>query len=100
MYLAGQIGCSSVQVESDCSFTVDAINRHDCYQGSDVALLAECKDLSGEFAKEVFMHCFREANATSDELARYSYSTRLSSFWEESIPDFISQLHVNELSIV
>ena len=45
MYLAGQIGCSSVQVESDCSLAVDAINRRDCYQGSDVALLAECKDL-------------------------------------------------------
>jgi ribonuclease HI len=100
LYLAGQIGCNSLQIESDCSYAVDAINLDDGYQGPDVATIAECKDLIREFAtiaeckdlirefaKVHFTYCFREANAAADGLAKHCYSFRSPSFWDVYIPD-------------
>ena len=59
----------------------------------------ECKQMELEFAKTSFVHCFREANEVVDSQARNSLTIRSLGFWDSSIPDFISSLFVNDLTI-
>ena len=100
IYLATHIGCNNIEIESDCSFAVDSLNQVDDYLGPEVAIITECKQLMMDFASISFRHCYREANQVADELAKNSFTTRSSSSWDDEIPDFISHLLVNDMSII
>lgn len=92
MFLAAQIGCNCLNIESDCSFTIESIQHLDEYQGPEVATNMECNQLA---MKVMYTNCYLEANAVADGLAKNSYSTKSCSFWDILIPDFISHLLVN-----
>lgn len=98
-YLASRIGCSSFQIESDCSNAVQAFNLED-YSGQDSAIVLEGKEMGLDFAQYEIIACLREANDVADSIAKFSLSSRSSEVWESSIPDFISQLVVNDLAII
>lgn len=53
MFLASTIGRNGLLIESECSFTVEAVHRPHSYVGLDVARVMECKQLtmwtSGKF---------------------------------------------------
>ena len=100
MYLATHIGCNNIETEPDCSFAVDSLNQVDDYLGPEVAIITKCKQLMMDFASISFRHCYREANQVADELAKNSFTTRSSSSWDDEIPDFISHLLVNDMSII
>ncbi|KAE8819066.1 Bidirectional sugar transporter SWEET14 [Hordeum vulgare] len=100
LYLASNIGCNSVEIESDCISTVEAIQSMDEYMGADVVLVLECKQMAMDFTRICYEHCFREANKVADSLARYSFDSRSSGLWENSTPDFISVLFVNDMTIL
>lgn len=51
IYLLANLGCNNVEIESDCSFAVEAIQQMDSYLGPAGALVSECKQLSMDFAK-------------------------------------------------
>ena len=100
MYLLANMGCMRAEVESDCTFVMESVHLMDNYQGPDVAVVAECKQLFVEFAKITFKHCFREANQVADELAKQSFRSNSSSSWDAIIPDFISHHLVNDLTVI
>lgn len=100
IYLLASIGCTSAEVESDCSFAVESIQLMDDYMGADSAIVAECKQLSIDFTKLSFKHCFREANQVADELAKQCFSSKSSGSWDAVVPDFISHLLVNDMTII
>lgn len=47
-----------------------------------------------------FKHYFREANQVADELAKHSFRARSSASWDDVIPDFVSHLLVNDMTII
>jgi hypothetical protein len=51
LFLATQLGCSNLILESDCSFVVDYMQNPYEYQGMDVATVLECIDLAKDFGK-------------------------------------------------
>ena len=88
------------EIEFDCSFAITSIQSSDEYLGPDAAVVAECKQLSLDFSKLTFNHCYREANQVADKLAKHSYNSRSPSVWDDVMPDFISHLLVNDMTII
>ena len=89
-----------LHVESDCIFAVESVQRIDAYLGLDVAIIMECKKLAIDFTKVCYVHGLHEANEVVGGLANNSFSTRSSSFWDTSIPDFVSHSLVDDMSII
>ncbi|KAE8793707.1 Nuclear pore complex protein [Hordeum vulgare] len=48
LYLATNIGYSSVEIESDCMAMMEAMQSMDDYLGADLAMVLECKDVDYE----------------------------------------------------
>lgn len=78
---------------------VEAFNQQEAYYGPEAAVIMEWKQMGSEFAKSSCVHCFRESN--SEKCNEY-ISSRMNQmkFWGSYIPDFISHLIVNDLSII
>ncbi|XP_073357688.1 uncharacterized protein [Aegilops tauschii subsp. strangulata] len=91
LYLAANIGCNRVIIESDSALAIEAVNNHDNYFGQDAATVVECKMLASDYASASFDNCFREANSMADSLAKFSF-TSTSSVWDSTPPDLISHL--------
>lgn len=83
-WLTKRIGCNSLIIESDSSSAVEAVNQQETYE-PDVAVITECNQMRADFASTVCDHCFREANEVADALAKHSFNSRCSEFWEGSI---------------
>lgn len=100
MYLLASLGYNRAEVESDSSFAVDSVQLMDDCLGSEATIVAECKQLSIDFTKINFKHCYREANQVAGALAKHSFSSKLHGSWDAEIPDFISHLFVNNMTII
>ena len=98
--LLQHLGCSKVVVESDCLAVVEAANDLPNYFGANVAIFAECYQMSREFGKLSYQHCSREANKIADSLAKFGTSGEVHRFWEDDPPDFISSMIVNDMAII
>jgi hypothetical protein len=68
--------------------------------GPDVPVLAECTQLTTDFASVSYVYCCREANQVADSLAKHSFKTRLSEFSDYNIPDFILLHIVNDMAVI
>ena len=97
---AGRIGCDKVISGSDCRFVVEVVQQPETYVASDVAMVLECKHLGLDFWSVSYTQCRREANEVAHSLIKNSLSEKSSMFWVSMILDFISHLHVNDLSII
>lgn len=60
----------------------------------------ERNKLAIDFAKVSYVLGLGEANEVADGLTKNSFRTRSSSFWDTSIPDFVSHSLVNDMSII
>ena len=87
--LGANLGCTNLEVESDCLNALEAISDPNTYMGTGVPIIAECSLLALEFASITFDHCSREANSVADDLAKHCISSGKSEAWETVIPDFI-----------
>jgi hypothetical protein len=54
------------------------------------AIFADCMDLSTSIGNVSFKHCPREPNKVAHELARFSFESCNSGFWDGEPPSFIS----------
>lgn len=100
LFLAGNIGCNKVIIESDSMLVVEAIMHSNDYLGPGAAVLPECILLAADFENISYYYCRREANQVADFLAKHSFSSSLSDFWDCNIPDFILYQIVNDMSII
>ena len=49
MFLAANMGCNSIEIESDCSFAVNSVQLMDEYLGPNVTVIIECKQMRRSF---------------------------------------------------
>ena len=100
LYLAANLGCTNLIIESDCMNALEAISDPDAYMGVDAPVVAECSLLAMEFARISYEFCSREANMLADGLAKHCLSNGTSEVWETFVPDFILYNYVNDLAII
>ena len=100
LYLAGGIGWNKVYIESDSILAVEAVTRAHDYMGPDVAVIAECIQLTLNFASIDYGYCCREANVVADSLAKLSFVSCSSELWDSNILDFILPHSINDMSII
>ena len=77
--LAAHVGCSRVEVESDCELVIDAVKDPYRFNGSQVAPIVECAQLSCDFGQVKFSLCNRKANSLADAFAKQAYMLKNSS---------------------
>jgi hypothetical protein len=97
--LAIKMGCSRVQAELDTTEVVEACNGGDMWWSEESSVLADCVNLSSSIGDVSFKHCPREANGVAHELARVSFESCSSGFWEGEPPNFILSHLVNDVTI-
>jgi ribonuclease HI len=69
LILAGQVGCTKIEVESDCSEVIDTMLDNGNSAGMAAAIFEECAFLARGFAKVCFKFCPRENNQVAHRLA-------------------------------
>jgi ribonuclease HI len=69
------IGCTPVIVESDSLELVKVCNREVDLWLSCTAILTDCCQIAQRIGRVSFIHCRREANKVTHNLARLSYSS-------------------------
>jgi hypothetical protein len=80
--------------------TIQACTGEHTWWNESAAIFADCVDLASLIDLVSFKHCPREVNEVAHELARSSFSNKLSSSWFEEPPDFIISRIVNDVTIL
>jgi hypothetical protein len=76
-------------MDSDSLETIEACVREEAWWGKSSAIFADCLDIASFIDSVLFKHCPREANEAAHELARSSFSNKLSTIWLDEPPEFI-----------
>jgi hypothetical protein len=98
--LATSLGCNNIIAESDFMETIQACKGEHSWWNESAVIFADCVDLASLIDLVSFKHCPREANEVAHELARSSFSNKLSSSWFEEPLDFIIFRIVNDVTIL
>jgi ribonuclease HI len=77
--LATGLGCNNIIAESDSIETIHACTGEHSWWNESAAIFADCVDLASLIDLMSFKHCPKEANEVAHELARNSFSYKLSS---------------------
>jgi ribonuclease HI len=88
LVLAGQLGCSRLEVNSDCLDVIITMQEGGSSAGTAAALYEECTFLARGFTSVSFSHCPRESNKVAHKLAASAEGFQ-SVVWIEDPPDFI-----------
>ena len=76
--MISDMGCSTVEVESDCLELMDACNGKMDIRGPNSALLADCFHLAHGVSSISYSFCPGEANGLAHFLARTCYDSKTS----------------------
>jgi ribonuclease HI len=95
--LACRMGCNNIIAESDSLEVIAAMNDSETWWCEAAAVFAECVDKVTTIGAVSFMHIGREANQVAHELARDSYSSKLSCTWVDEPPRFILEKLLNDV---
>lgn len=87
--LANRLGFNRVEAESDSLNVVNYCQGQHQWWDAAAAIYAECIDSATSIGKVIFTHCFREANVTAHELAKYSYCNKCDDSWTNKPPVFL-----------
>jgi hypothetical protein len=86
--------------ESDSTEVTEACNGGDRWWSEESVVFAECVDLSISIGDISFKYCLREANGVAHELARVSFESCNSGFWEVKPSSFILSQLLNDATIL
>jgi ribonuclease HI len=98
--LVTSLGCNNIIAESDSMETIQACMGEHSWWNESAAIFADCVDLAWLIDLVSFKHCPGETNEVAHELARSSFSNKLSSSWFDEPPDFIISRIVNDVTIL
>jgi ribonuclease HI len=98
LVLAGQMGCSKLEVNSDCMEVINTMEQEGNSAGPAAAIYEECAFLARGFAKVIFSHCLRESNTVAHNLAANVQGYQ-SVVWIDDPPDFVIAELANDVSL-
>ena len=99
LILASQIGCTRIEVESDCSEVVEIMQDGGNSLGPAAAIYEECSFLSRGFGQVIFMHTPRENNTVAHCIASLASGSH-TVVWHEDPLDCIIGLLANDVTLV
>ena len=99
LLLAQQLGVNKLIVEADCLEVIDIMNSGGFAATGAAAIYADCTVLSLGYTSVSFIHCPREANCVSHELARMVVSS-LPGLWVEEPPTSIVRWLVGDVTVI
>jgi hypothetical protein len=99
LVLAEKLGCNRVIIESDSLETIEACSGEQMWSNESVAIYADCIDKVTTIGDVSFKFCPREANQVAHELAKYSYSNKISCTWDNDPPSFLLDRLLNDVII-
>jgi hypothetical protein len=97
--LAERLGCNRIIAESDSSETSEALIREQRWWNESATIYAECTDKVTNISDISFKFCSRETNQVAHELAKYSYSNKISCTWDNDPPSFLLDRLLNDVII-
>jgi hypothetical protein len=96
--LAGQTGCSKIEVNSDCMNVIEVMQQEGNSIGPVAAIYEECAFLSRGFAHVIYSYSPRDSNCVAHCLASRAEGSQ-SVVWHEDPPDFIVGLLANDVNL-
>uniref|UniRef100_A0A8R7TS11 RNase H type-1 domain-containing protein n=1 Tax=Triticum urartu TaxID=4572 RepID=A0A8R7TS11_TRIUA len=97
--LAQQVGVNKLVVEADCLEVINTINLGGFTATGAAAIYVDCNILIIGYTSVSFVHCHREANCVSHELARLAVSNS-PSLWVEEPPASIVRWLVEDIMVI
>lgn len=76
LYLAANISCMKVEVESDSSLAVEYVFLGNQYLGADFGIVREYSTLAMEYTQIKYLNCPRDANQVVDGLVKQCFSKK------------------------
>jgi ribonuclease HI len=98
--LAATMGCNALIAESDSVEVIEACTGEAMWWSDSAAIYADILDATTTIDKVIFKHCSREANKVAHDLAKYSFSSKLSCKWVDEPPGFLLNNLVNDATIL
>ena len=99
LLLAQQVGVNKLVVEADCQEVINTMNMGGFTATGAAAVYADCNVLIVGYTSVSFVHCPREANCVSHELARLAVSNP-PSLWVEELPASIVRWLVDDVMVI
>ena len=99
LQMISDLGCSKVEVESDCLELMDACNGKMDIRGPNSAFLADCFHLAHGITSISFNHCPREANGLPHFLARNCFESKTSCVCLDVTPNFLLSLVLHDVTL-
>jgi ribonuclease HI len=96
--LTSQMGCSKLEVNSDCMEVINIMEQDGNSAGPAAAIYEECAFLARGFAKIIFSHCPRESNRVAHSLAAKAQGYQ-SVVWIDEPPVFILAELADDVSL-
>ena len=96
--LALQWSSLPIDVESDCLEVINTMQNGGSTTSGAAAIYSDCLVLVIGYTSITFVHCPREANSVSHDLARLARPSP--SLWGEEPPDFIVKGLVDDVTII
>ena len=78
LYPRANLGCTNLNIESDCMNALKSIPDPNAYMGVDVPVVAECSLLAMNFASISYEFCSSVTNMLADGLAKHCFSNSTS----------------------
>jgi ribonuclease HI len=98
LLLAGEVGCSNLLVESDCSEVVEVMQNGGNSLGAAAAIYEECTFLCRGFSRVSFAHCPREANRAAHELSKFNEVDHV--VWHGDPPSYLRAVIANDITLI
>lgn len=99
LLLAQQLGITKVVSESDCMEVINTMNNGGFTASGAAAIYSDCLVLAIRYNSVSFVHCPREANSVSHELAREAASDQ-PALWVDEPPAYVVQGLVDDVTLL
>lgn len=99
LLLAQQIGCTRIEIQSDCMEVVQTMHDGGFSATAAVAIYDEIVQLWREFGDIAISHCNRSCNLVAHDLARQALLQKSAQVWVDDPPPSILNLLVNDAPI-
>jgi hypothetical protein len=98
--MANSRGCVSIEAESDCLEVIPHLSGDSQMWNEAIAIYANSISLAGLIGTVKFNHYHREVNKVAREIARSCFESSISCNWVDEPPSFLSQLLLDDVTIL
>jgi ribonuclease HI len=100
LQLANALAYQRVQAESDSLEVINIMDGRERIWNESAAIYVDCIASAGMIGQTYFQHFPREANKTAHVIAKHSFDLHISCTWDDEPPSFLSQILLDDVTIL